>query len=136
MRKKIPVKYGWEMFAIIGLVIFYPMYSAIADKEIFGIYFSIGISIFILAIIFGIRYEMDEEYLYVYNTYFICTKIEIKRIYKIEKTWNIISSPAPSMAGRVEIYWPAYNSIVISPRNFEDFRKELLRVNPTIEVKL
>ena len=46
MRKKIPVKYGWEMFAIIGLVIFYQMYSAITDKEIFGIYFSIGISVF------------------------------------------------------------------------------------------
>ena len=67
MRKKIPIKYGWEMLLILGLAIAYPIYSAITDNDTFGIYFSIGFSAFFLAIIFGILYEMYNEYLYIYN---------------------------------------------------------------------
>ena len=78
---------------------------------------------------------MDDKFLYIYLFFYLYKKIEIRRIYKIEKTWNLISSPAPSLTGRVEIYWPAYNSVVVSPKNFEDFKTELLKRNPDIEVK-
>ncbi|NML56365.1 PH domain-containing protein [Chryseobacterium cheonjiense] len=46
----------------------------------------------------------------------------------------MISSPAPSIMGRVEIYYQS-GSIVISPKDFNDFERDLLAVNPGITVK-
>ena len=132
---RIPVKIGWELPTIL-LVVFAPLiYSAINDEVWLAVGISIFISIFIALVVLGIRYAMDDEFLYIKYFPFITKKIEIKNIYKIEKTWNLISSPAPSISGRVEIYWPAYNSIVISPKDFEFFKQEILKRNPNIEVK-
>jgi hypothetical protein len=92
--------------------------------------------LFVGITVFSIRYEMDNDFLYVYSFFYLYKKVEIRRIYKIEKTWNLISSPAPSISGRVEIYWPGYNSVVISPKNFDFFKTELLKRNPEIEIKV
>ena len=53
---------------------------------------------------------------------------------KNKKTWNLLSAPAPSIMGRIEIYYKD-DSIVISPRDFDELKNELLRINPNITVK-
>jgi hypothetical protein len=77
---------------------------------------------------------MDSEFLYIKNSIFGTTKIKIKEISKMEKTWNLISSPAPGIIGRVEIYFSS-GSIIISPKDFNYFENELLKINPNITVK-
>ena len=79
------------------------------------------------------KYYFENEYLHIKSP-FHNLKIDIQSITKIEKTSNLFSSPAPSIFGRVEVYYQN-NSIVISPRNFDEFKNELLKMNPNIIVK-
>ncbi|WP_241154713.1 PH domain-containing protein [Amniculibacterium aquaticum] len=134
-RIKIPVKTGWFPYAITLVLTSVVAYDAIISQSwIVGLVGAIVLLFFVVTI-FSIHYEMDEDYLYIYSYFRVYKKVEIRRVYKIEKTWNLISSPAPSITGRVEIYWNGYNSVVISPKNFEDFKTELLKRNPDIVVK-
>jgi hypothetical protein len=126
-------KKGWDTYLFLLLMLI-PVFMGIWQSDWGTIALGIGLFMFVFVTVFSIRYTMDEEFLYIYSFFFLYKKVEIKRIYKIEKTWNLISSPAPSVMGRVEIYWPAYNSIVISPKDFDYFKQELLQRNTNIEI--
>ncbi|WP_187478373.1 PH domain-containing protein [Amniculibacterium sp. G2-70] len=134
-RIKIPVKTGWLPYLVISLIFALLIFLGVDKSSWIPIAIVFFTLIFVAISFFSIRYEMDDKFLYIYSFFYLYKKVEIRRIYKIEKTWNLISSPAPSLTGRVEIYWPAYNSVVVSPKNFEDFKTELLKRNPDIEVK-
>ena len=127
-------KKGWDTYLLLLLMLI-PIFMGIWQSDWVAITLGVGLFIFVFVTIFSIRYRMYDDFLYIYSFFFLYKKVEIKRIYKIEKTWNIISSPAPSVMGRVEIYWPAYHSIVISPKDFDYFKQELLQRNPNIEIK-
>ncbi len=134
MSKKIPVKIGWELLIILLLPFVFMVYGTIDQPEILAIVVSIFYLLFVGFTLFGIRYTIEKDNLIITNGFFWKTEIKIKEIFKIEKTWNMLASPAPSVFGRVEIYFPG-NSIVISPKNFEEFKKEILKINPKITVK-
>ncbi len=133
IMKRIPAKYGWESIIFISIFAFM-IYSAIIDGEIPAIMISIAALAFLVYVLSSIQYFIDYHFLIIKNSFFQTTKININNIKKIEKTWNLISSPAPSLAGRIEIYWNN-QSIVISPKNYEDFKKEMLKINPNIVFK-
>lgn len=132
--KNIPVRIGWELFIPVFCIIFFPVISEIRNNNWEIVFVPFAVIAVILFLIYTIRYQLDSDFLYVKNSIFGTTKISIKDIYKIEKTWNMISSPAPSIMGRVEIYYQS-GSIVISPKDFNDFERDLLAVNPGITVK-
>ncbi len=134
MRRKIPAKLGIETLAFVLLVLLASNYQAILEADLRYILITTGIFGIVLAICLSIKYSLDDDFLYIKNGLFGTTKIQISEIRKIEKTWNLIASPAPSVFGRVEIYY-GNNSIVISPKNFEAFKHELLKINPTITIK-
>lgn len=89
----------------------------------------------IFFIVFGITYRLDGHFLLIKNSILGTTKIDIHSITKVEKTLNPSSAPAPSVFGRVEIYYEKNKSILISPKYFEDFVADLLKINPDIIVK-
>ena len=62
-------------------------------------------------------------------------KIEILKIRKIEKTNSILSSPALSL-DRIAIFYNKYDEVYISPKDRDNFIKDLLEINPTIEIKV
>lgn len=132
--KNIPVRIGWEIVAPIILIIFFSNFSNIKNQNWKALITPGIITVFVLMVIFGIRYRVDSTTLYIKNLIFGTTKIPVADISKIEKTWNPLSSPAPGIFGRVEIYY-RNNSIIISPKNFEEFKTELLKINPNITVK-
>ena len=144
MKKNIPVKIGWELLTIILIVLAFPIVGAVKGinsesfgenkDSVFGFIIPVLALGFVLFLFFTIKYSIDSDTLYIKNSIFGTTKIKVSEIRKIEKTWNLISSPAPSLSGRVEIYYNN-NSVVISPKNFEDFKNDLLKINPNIEVK-
>lgn len=134
IKKKIPVKIGWGMLLIVYGIAVPLLYYCFTDPILGGIIVTIFYIIFVSITIFGIKYWIEDRMLIIQNGFFGKTEINIESIYRIEKTWNAISSPAPSFTGRVEIYYPN-NSIVISPKNFDEFKEEMLRINPEIEIR-
>lgn len=132
--KKIPVKYGIDTFIIILLPFLFIISESISNEKFSGIFVSFAVLAFVCWVIFGIQYFVDGQFLIIKNSFFGKTKIDINEITKVEKTSNMLSSPAPSLTGRIEIYY-GNKSIVISPKFFEDFKNELLRINPNINFK-
>ena len=132
--KKIPVKYGIDTFIIILLPFLFIISESISNEKFSGILVSFAVLVFVCWVIFGIQYFVDGQFLIIKNSFFGKTKIDINEITKVEKTSNMLSSPAPSLTGRIEIYYEN-KSIVISPKFFEEFKNELLRINPTINFK-
>ena len=132
--KKIPVKYGIDTFIIILLPFLFIISESISNEKFSGILVSFAVFAFVCWMIFGIQYFVDGQFLIIKNSFFGKTKIDINEINKVEKTSNMLSSPAPSLTGRIEIYYEN-KSIVISPKYFEEFKNELLRINPTINFK-
>ena len=131
--KIIPVKYGVEILLVVYGAFFFMVYQYYSEPKpvaliIMALYF-----IFVTICIFGIRYSIDNHILKINNGFFGSTNIDIRQIKKIEKTWNAIASPAPSLFGRVEIFY-GNKSIVISPKNWEEFKQNLLSINPSIIV--
>ena len=129
--KKIPVKYGIDTFIIILLPFLFIISESISNEKFSGILVSFAVLVFVCWVIFGIQYFVDGQFLIIKNSFFGKTKIDINEITKVEKTSNMLSSPAPSLTGRIEIYY-GNKSIVISPKFFEEFKNELLRINPNI----
>ena len=132
--KKIPVKYGIDTFIIILLPFLFIISESISNEKFSGILVSFAVLAFVCWVIFGIQYFVDGQFLIINNSFFGKTKIDINEINKVEKTSNMLSSPAPSLTGRIEIYYEN-KSIVISPKFFEEFKNELLRINPNINFK-
>lgn len=67
---------------------------------------------------------------------FLCNKsVDIGSIRKITETNNPISSPATSL-GRLEIKYNKYDSVIISPKDKNDFINSLIKLKPDIEVRL
>ncbi|ESU29539.1 DUF1200 protein [Flavobacterium limnosediminis JC2902] len=48
----------------------------------------------------------------------------------------MLNAPACSFTDRIEVLYNQSDSVVISPKEREEFIKELLKVNPNIQVKL
>ncbi|MGC4128477.1 MAG: PH domain-containing protein [Bergeyella sp.] len=134
--KNIPVRIGLELLIPLNLIFIFTIIAGFMDEKTSAVVIGFIILLFINYTFFSIRYFVDEQnILRIKNGIFGTTKIPVKDIYKIEKTWNPLTSPAPGIFGRVEIYWTKYNSIIISPKNFNDFKDELLKINPDITVK-
>ncbi len=133
--KIIPVKIGWELIFILILILFVPFKESFTHPNWKGSLVLAGVVLFIVYMIFSIRYSVSNDFLYVKNGIFGTTKINIHDISRVEKTWNPLSSPAPAIIGRVEIVWKGGNSIIISPKNYEEFQRLLQSINPGIVFK-
>jgi hypothetical protein len=76
-----------------------------------------------------VTYKIEGENLIIWHT-----KIEISTIRKIYRTNNPLSSPALSL-DRIAIVYNKFDEILISPKERNEFINELLKINPSIEVK-
>jgi hypothetical protein len=77
-------------------------------------------------------YTIEEETLHIKSGFFRYPPIAIKDIKKIEKTNNLIASPAASF-DRIEIYFGKFDSIVLSPKDKQKFAAALIKINPNIQ---
>lgn len=122
-------KVDWWLILLIGGVFGYPIIDGILSNE------------YLLSLVFGlilmlffflsktIKYTIKEDNLLIWNT-----KIEIRTIRKIYRTNNPLSSPALSL-DRIAIVYNTYDEVLISPKEREAFIADLLKINPTIEIK-
>ena len=122
-------KVDWWLIAVVLIAFGYPIVDGILSKE----YILSAVFIVLLVLFYflakSIQYKIDGENLVIWRT-----KIPIQSIHKVYRTRMPLSSPALSL-DRIAIVYNKYDEIFISPKEREEFIKELLKVNPTIEVK-
>jgi len=122
-------KVDWWLIAVILIAFGYPIVDGILSKEyvLSAVFIALLVLFYFLAK--SIQYKIDGENLIIWRT-----KIPIQSIHKVYRTRMPLSSPALSL-DRIGIVYNKYDEIFISPKEREEFIKELLKVNPTIEVK-
>lgn len=131
----IPVRYGWELILLIIAILtssFYPVQQEHLTQAILTL---LGVVLLVLFLFFTIKYQLNGEILIIKNSIFETTRIPISSITKIEKTWNPISSPAPSILGRIYVHYQNGKRIIISPRDIPEFVNILRKINPDIQFK-
>ena len=122
----------------LGLVLVYPIFrciQSIIEGEWYGY---LGLLLTLLLIVFiskSTRYIISEHHLIVKCMFIVNDKIEISKIRKIEKTNSILSSPALSL-DRIAVFYNKYDEVYLSPKDRDNFIKDLLEINPTIEIKV
>lgn len=112
------------LLLFLALVCFCPL--LIVPLEKFFVLTVIVVLIFalILASFMSIKYVIDGQTLRVCYCYFIHLDIDIKTITRMEPNHNILSSPAASL-NRLAIYYGKYDMVNISPRNQEEFIRQI-----------
>ncbi|MDI1318108.1 PH domain-containing protein [Flavobacterium sp.] len=123
----------------LGLLLLYPIYLSVASLVkgqwmygFAGIGFVVGVVLFISK---TTRYIIKGNQLIVKCMWIVNETIDISKIRKIEKTNSILSSPALSL-DRIAIFYNKYDEVYISPKERKDFIEDLLKHNPSIEMKI
>jgi len=135
MEKTYRSKIGIELILILTIVLGFSFYKLLDQPKISGIITLGALLVFILYIVLSIQYKINNNILTVKAGFLVNTKIDIQKIKKIKKTFNPLSSPAASI-DRLEICYNNGDFVLISPKNRDQFIKDLLEINPNIEVKL
>ncbi len=85
--------------------------------------------------IFGISYTVHDNILVINSGLFLYRKIEVERIRKIQSSRSWQSGPASSL-DRIEVFYDKFESVMVSPKDKQQFIDALLNINPNIEVIL
>ncbi len=90
--------------------------------------------VFILQLFINTYYVIDGTLLKIRSGFLYSIDININTIKKMEESNSPLSSPAASF-DRLEIIYNKFDSVLISPKEKKAFIDEMLRINPSIEVK-
>lgn len=130
--KFVSKKDWWIFFILFGAVI--ALYTILLiNMDIYIALACIPVSLLILWFWFTTFYVITDTKL-VIRSAFIHINISVYDIQSIQKTTNILSSPALSL-DRLKIVYDSEKSVLISPKNRGEFLEELLKLNPSIEVE-
>ena len=120
-----------------GLILVYPIFlsiKAMVEGEWLGLLGLVAAIGFILFLSKTTQYIINENQLIVRSTWIVNERIDISKITKVEKSNSILSSPALSL-DRLLVRYNKYDEVLISPKEKKEFIDELLKINPTIEIK-
>jgi hypothetical protein len=120
-----------------GLILVYPIFlsiKAMLEGEWLGLLGLAAVVGFILFLSKTTQYIINENQLIVKSTWIVNERIDISKITKVEKSNSILSSPALSL-DRLLVRYNKYDEVLISPKEKKEFLDELLKINPTIEIK-
>lgn len=132
-------KLSYGLLAFITACLILPVFLIKPKPEDASLIFklsAIGLTyVLILYIVLNTKYRIQDNILKVNIGFIKYKSIEIEKIKEVAKTNNIIASPAPSF-DRIKIKYGKYGSIILSPKNKEEFVKHLQSINPNIQSKL
>ncbi|MBS7332625.1 MAG: PH domain-containing protein [Weeksellaceae bacterium] len=134
---KYPSKIGIELILIAYLPFIYLFYFVYKEFNLVGTIVIGILFIFMTYLLFSTVYTIDSysKKLVIQSGFIFHKKIDIEHIKAIKKSRSWISSPALSI-DRIEISYNTYDSVLISPKNREQFIQELQQINPNIELQL
>lgn len=127
----------------IGLEIVIPISVVIVLTASLMVYHQIWlglINVFLLALFIGhmfltTYYVIADKHLVIRCGFLYHKKVDIETIRKISGTNLALSSPATSL-DRMEILYNKFDIVLISPKDKEGLLKQLLEINPSIEIKI
>jgi len=135
-------KVGYELLIPVLMVLLGTMIIPLYESEnTVGLFTMLAVMVpvivFVLILFFNTTYTiLAENQLHIKCGFIVNQKVDIMRIKSVVKTSSIISSPAPSVFGRIEIKYGKYDSVIISPKDKETFMSELLKINPNISISI
>lgn len=88
----------------------------------------------VLPIFLNTSYTINGGILQVRSGWIVRTDIPVASIKAIRPTNSILSSPALSVADRIEITYGKFDSVIVSPKERAEFIADLARLNPAIVV--
>ncbi|MEO6149304.1 MAG: PH domain-containing protein [Mucilaginibacter sp.] len=117
--------------AIFGLIVFFGV-SPAKDKDIYPILIAFGLPVLFIASFLNTKYTITSDNLLKIKSGFIINKqVPISTISKIKPTGSWLSAPALSF-DRLEIFYDQFDSVVISPKDKDEFIALLKTINPGI----
>ena len=128
-------KIGIGIVIFIALILGLSSYLMIKDGVWIGLLINVLVVVFIAYIFLQTYYIIDEGILKVKCAFFINKSFEISRVTKVTETNNPLSAPAASL-DRLEIVFDNHESVIISPKQKNDFILQLRKLNPKIIVNL
>ncbi len=134
--KVYPSRISVSMTCFVTLMMGYTGYMVFLSGEIIPTIIVAVIFLFVLSILFTVRYYIDPE------TKTLKIKVcgipsgtidltEVKRIYKSR---SIMSAPAASLK-RICLDIKAGPDVLLSPRYQQDFLEEIKKINPEIDIE-
>lgn len=88
----------------------------------------------ILSLITATDYTIHEGSLLIRSGFLFRLSIPLTDIRKIKPSSSILSAPAASLKGRLEIYYGKGSQVIISPKDQKGFLDALLAIHPDIEL--
>ncbi|RRQ50056.1 hypothetical protein DZC72_05640 [Maribacter algicola] len=92
----------------------------------------LAVCLFILYLLMNTEYGMDADTLYVKSGFVYRKHLDISRITSVKKAKNIFSAPAASL-DRIQLTYDKFGVLVLSPKDKENFVKDLVVINPNIK---
>lgn len=135
MERGYKSKLGLELMTPITVILIGVSIPMLVDGA-FGLWLILigGLSLFIFHLFSTTFYTIKDDTLLVKSGFFYRSIININSIKKIRETTSLLASPATSL-DRLEISYNRFGSVLVSPREKEDFIKTLTEQNPNIEVE-
>lgn len=134
--KVYPSRIGWSL--IIPVYVMMIGVGVVMSIDIFwlGICFIVPVLALVTHTFFTTKYSIEGNILGIKSGFLVNKNIPIASITKIEDTTSILSSPAASIAGRIEIRYNKHDLIIVSPKDKQGFVSHLQQINPEIQVKI
>ena len=128
-------------FAVLLIIppIFFPDFGVwmgpdILDKQWIKIVSLTPLGFFVLWLWFKTGYTIEPDHIKIQYGPFT-KRIKISDIHRMSETKNPFAGPALSM-DKIQINYAAFESIQISPRNKNEFTRQLLMLNPDIKTDI
>ena len=104
--------------------------------EDYGMLWIFGVIVLpIIPIFTGMRYVISGDKLLIKMCFIPCGSIDIADIVAVERSYNVLSSPAASLK-RLRIYCATGAGCLISPVREREFIEALKAINPDIQVNM
>ncbi len=135
MTKVYKSKIGIELVIPLILIFGTVLFLFVSEKRSWiGVAIILPVIFFVIHIFATTNYTINGNSLIVKSGFIFNKTIDINTIKKISETNNPISSPAASI-DRLELLYGKYESVLISPKQKQDFINNILLLNPNVEVK-
>ncbi len=133
MEKKVyKTKIGWETVVMLVVILVPQIVLAFFNPfSLYGVLLLLGVALLIVFTSLKTVYTIEGGNLNIKSGIFYNKTIPIKTIRKITETRSPLSSPAMSL-DRIEVFFNKFDSVIISPKEKQEFITHLKQINPDI----
>lgn len=125
---------SWWLWALVAIPVVVTSVMSVMDGELAVLLIHALVALLVGHLFFTTCYMVEKNTLTVKSSVLINIKIDIATIRKITETNNPLSSPALSL-DRLWIDYGKNGAVMISPKDKEGFIRQILQINPSVEVK-